>query len=226
MGVMVRDGGVDNRDEGNWTLDERLDPRLLNFGHYRYDQGRTSFYCAVGEHLEHELADIQLAVADPRRFTVLYERYFSEIFRFLLRRCPDRDRCNDLVQDTFLKAMLALPKYQSRGLPFRAWLYRIALNELRMHWRRRKEVLIDMSYAEVRGLSEEVGLPMENDELRRLASAMGKLDEERAHLIHLRYMDGMSFSEIVQVLGIGEDAAKMRTHRVLATLRTYLGPRA
>lgn len=175
---------------------------------------------------EEEHAAIVAARTDPRRFTPLYECYFADIFRFLLRRCADRDRCNDLVQDTFLKAMLALPRYQDRGLPFRAWLYRIALNELRMHWRKRKEVLIDMSYAEVRGLTEEIGLPMEDDELRRLAVAMGKLDEDRAHLIHLRYMDGMSFSEIGQVLGIGEDAAKMRTHRVLATLRTYIAPRA
>lgn len=175
---------------------------------------------------EQEGAEIQAAVADPRRFTVLYERYFADIFRFLLRRCPDRSTVNDLAQDTFLKAMLALPKYQHRGLPFRAWLYRIALNELRMHWRKRKEVLIDLSYRQVAGLGEEMGLPMEDDEMRRLALALGKLDEERAQLIHLRYMDGMSFAEIGQMLGTSEDAAKMRTHRVLATLRTYLAPRA
>lgn len=175
---------------------------------------------------DEEHAAIEAARADPRRFTPLYELYFGDIFRFLLRRCPDRDRCNDLVQDTFLKAMLALPRYESRGLPFRAWLYRIALNELRMFWRKRKEVLIDLSYAQVRGLSEEMGLHMEDDEMRRLQLAMGRLDEERNRLIELRYMDGLSFQEIGQILGIGEDAAKMRTHRVLALLRTYISPRA
>jgi len=175
---------------------------------------------------QEEQQDIAAALSDPRRFTVLYERYFADIFRFLLRRCPDRDLCNDLVQDTFLKAMLALPRYQHRGLPFRAWLYRIALNELRMHWRKRKEVLIDLNYSQVAGLTEEMGLLLEDDDLRRLALAMGKLDEERSHLIHMRYMDGMSFAEIGQVIGVAEDAAKMRVHRILATLRTYLAPRA
>ncbi len=173
-----------------------------------------------------EQAEIEAAKADPRRFTVLYDRYFTDIFRFLLRRAGDRDLTADLTQETFLKAMLALPRYQDRGLPFRAWLYRIAFNELRMHWRKRKEVLIDLSYSQVRGLSEEMGLLSEDDDMKRLAAALGRLDEARSQLIQLRYMDGMSFLEIGQVLGLGEDAAKMRTHRVLAQLRTYLLPRA
>ncbi|MBX2980820.1 MAG: RNA polymerase sigma factor [Flavobacteriales bacterium] len=175
---------------------------------------------------EQEAQEIEQACKDPRRFTVLYERYFGEIFRFILRRAGDRDLTSDLVQETFLKAMVALPRYQHRGLPFRAWLYRIALNELRMFWRKRKEVVIDLSYAEVLGISQEIGLPGKEEDLLRLGKAMGKLTEEKNRLIELRYMDGLSFLEIGQVLGIGEDAAKMRTHRVLATLRTYLAPRA
>lgn len=171
---------------------------------------------------EEEHAAIAAARVDPRRFTPLYECYFGDIFRFLLRRCTDRDLCNDLVQETFLKAMLALPRYQHRGLPFRAWLYRIALNELRMHWRKRKEVLIDLSYTQVAGLTEEMGLFLEDEDLRRLGAAMAKLDVDRSQLIHLRYMDGLSYAEIGQVIGVAEDAAKMRVHRILQTLRTYL----
>lgn len=175
---------------------------------------------------EEEQAVIAAARTDPRRFTPLYERYFGDIFRFLLRRAGDRDLTNDLAQETFLKAMLALPRYQDRGLPFRAWLYRIALNELRMHWRKKKEVLIDLSFTQVKGLSEEFELRLDEDDMQRLARALSKLDEARGQLIQLRYMDGLSFLEVGQVLGIGEDAAKMRTHRTLAQLRSYLAPHA
>lgn len=171
---------------------------------------------------EEEQAAIAAARSDPRRFTPLYECYFGDIFRFLLRRAGDRDLTNDITQETFLKAMLALPRYQERGLPFRAWLYRIALNELRMHWRKRKEVLIDLSYVQVAGLSEEMGLAAEDDDMRRLGLAMAKLDVDRSQLIHLRYMDGLSYAEIGQVIGVAEEAAKMRVHRILQTLRTYL----
>lgn len=175
---------------------------------------------------DEERAAIAAARTDPRRFTPLYELYFGDIFRFLLRRCPDRDRCNDLVQDTFLKAMLALPRYQDRGLPFRAWLLRIALNELRMHWRKKKETVIDLSFQQVKGLSEEFELKLDEDDMQRLARALSRLDEARAQLIHLRFMDGLSYQEVGEVLGIGEDAAKMRTHRTLNALRSYLAPKA
>ncbi|MEO8588530.1 MAG: RNA polymerase sigma factor [Flavobacteriales bacterium] len=175
---------------------------------------------------EEEAGHIRAAQADPSRFAPLYDQYFVTIFRFILRRVRENDLTADLTQETFLKALLALPRYQDRGLPFRAWLYRIALNEVRMYWRKRKEVVIDMSHAEVRGLTEEIGLAMEDDALRRLSVALGRLEEGKARLIELRYMDGMSFAELGQVLGVGEDAAKMRTHRVLAQLRTYLLPLA
>lgn len=175
---------------------------------------------------EHEIAEICAAQQDSRCFTPLYERYFSDIFKFILRRASEHELTADLTQQTFLKAMLALPKYEVRGTPFRAWLYRIAFNELRMHWRKRKEVVVNISYLEAKSLSEEVGLPVEDDRMQPLALALGKLNTEKARLVELRFMDGLSFAEMGDVLGIGEDAAKMRTHRVLATLRDYLVQRA
>jgi RNA polymerase sigma-70 factor (ECF subfamily) len=174
--------------------------------------------------MDEEMAEIAGAKADPARFAPLYERYFNDIFRFILRRAQDRDLTADLTQQTFLKAMLGLPRYEPRGLPFRAWLYRIALNELRMFWRKRREVCIDLGHAEARLLSDEIGIADEDGSLQRLALALGRLSEERARLIELRYMDGMSFAELGQVLGIAEDAAKMRTHRALGELRSYLAP--
>lgn len=172
---------------------------------------------------EHQL--VAQAKADPARFAALYETYFAEIFRFVQRRVQQRDLTADLTQQTFLKAMLGLARYEPRGLPFRAWLYRIALNEVRMYWRKKKEVLIDLGYREVKGLSVEMGLELDEPDMQQLARAMGRLDDEHARLIELRYMDGLSFAEMGQVLGIGEDAAKMRTHRVLGRLRKYLVPR-
>lgn len=174
---------------------------------------------------EEERQAIEAARTDPRRFAPLYERYFTDIFRFIHRRAGQAELTADLTQQTFLKALLALPKYQVRGLPFRAWLYRIALNELRMHWRKRKEQAMDLSFAEVRGLSEEMGLAEDVEAMRRLAIALSRLARDQARLVELRYFDGLSFAEVAQVLGIGEDAAKMRTHRVLGRLRQYLGAR-
>src|SRR5262245_19160411 len=122
-----------------------------------------------------ELAAIRAAQADPQRFAPLYLAYFNTIFRFIHRRTSARELTADITQQTFLKALVALPRYEPRGLPFRAWLYRIALNELRMHWRKRKPVVMDLSYAEVRALRTEMGLAEEDDDLRRLAMALSRL---------------------------------------------------
>lgn len=172
-----------------------------------------------------ELQAVKAAKADARAFTPLYAAYHAVIFRFVHRRTNDRELSADLTQQTFLKALLALPRYESRGLPFRAWLYRIALNEVRMHWRKKKETVMDLSWAEVRELRSEVGVVEADEDLQRLAAALSRLPSEKARLIELRYIDGLSFIEVGQVLGIAEDAAKMRVHRVLGTLRQYLGSR-
>lgn len=175
---------------------------------------------------EQEQQAITAAQADPERFAPLYEEYFADIYRFIYRRTGHRDLTGDLTQQAFLKAMLALPRYTQRGLPFRAWLYRIALNELRMYWRKRKEVNMEVTAMELRGLVQDVGGDGHGDEEQRLLRFLGRLDEDRQRLIELRYFDGLSFAEVGQVLGIGEDAAKMRTHRVLKTMREQMGGRA
>ncbi len=168
---------------------------------------------------ESEASLVGAAKTDPERFAPLYVRYFGDIFRFILRRAGSKELTADLTQQTFLNAMLALPRYESRGLPFRAWLYRIALNELRMYWRKRREVSIDLGRQEARLLGEEMGIAGEEEDLERLARALSKLDAKKAQLIELRYFDGMPYAELGQVMGLGEDAAKMRTHRALETLR-------
>lgn len=174
-----------------------------------------------------EQAEIEAAKQDPARFGPLYERHFGDIFRFLARRTVREADAADLAQQTFLKAMLALPRYRHQGAPFRAWLYRIALNEVRMYWRSNKgKVYMDLGLAETLRLVKDAQVPEGEEELRRLETALGRLREAPAALIEMRYFDGMSFAEIGQVLGISEDAAKMRTHRVLGALRSSLGSKA
>lgn len=169
---------------------------------------------------------IRAARADPQQFAPLYERYFPEIFRFLLRRAQQRELAADLTQQTFLKALLSIEKYRDHGVPFRAWLYRIALNEIRMYWRKRREVVIDIAADEARWIAGEIGVSEQEEDLKKLANALALLDARKARLIELRYMDGLSYADIGAILNIAEEAAKMRIHRVLGVLRKYLAPKA
>lgn len=170
-----------------------------------------------------ERTEIEAAQRDPRRFAPLYDRHFEPVFRFVLVRCGARDLAADLTQQTFVKAMLALPRYRYTGVPFKAWLLRIALNEVRMFHRSRKgKVYMDLGSAETKGLLADTATADREEDLRRMEDALAGLKESSATLIELRYFDGLSYAEIGAILGIAEDAAKMRTHRVLRSLRDHL----
>lgn len=172
---------------------------------------------------------IAAARRDPAAFSPLYHRYHKPIFLFILKRVHDRDLCGDLAAQVFLKAMGAIGRYEGRGLPFKAWLYRIALNEVLMHFRRHKgkqymEVTTPQASALLLSGSEDHGTDRSLDPeiMSALSSALSRLVPAQAMLIELRFFDGLSFQEMGQVLNIAEAAAKMRTHRVLKTLREYM----
>ena len=192
-------------------------------------------HCILPVLLPAEIAQEEIWIAaarrDPQAFAPLYQRYHKPIFLFVLKRVQDRDLCGDLTAQVFLKSMAALPKYEGRGLPFKAWLYRIALNEVLMHFRRHKgKQYMDVEAPQAAALINDAAGTDDDDRsldkelMERLTTAMVRLQPVQAMLIELRFFDGLSFLEMGHVLGIAEAAAKMRTHRVLAALRQYLVP--
>lgn len=72
---------------------------------------------------------IKRSQSDPEAFKPLYEKYFKKIYLFIFHRTGDKELAGDLSQQVFLKALKGISKFQLRGLPFSAWLYRIAINE-------------------------------------------------------------------------------------------------
>jgi len=150
---------------------------------------------------------------------VLYDNYFDQIFRFVFKRLGGNESvAGDLTQQTFIKAMANLDRYEDRGLPFSSWLYRIAQNEVSMFFRQQKKnysVSIDegrlMDMAHEANLSNHMS--MENQE--KLVEAINSLEQEHQDLIELRFFQEMSFREIAEIYDITEANAKMRTYRIL-----------
>ena len=124
----------------------------------------------------------------------------------------------DLTQQTFIKAMANLKKYEDRGLPFSSWLYRIAQNEVSMFFRQQKKnyaVAIDEN--RLMAMAEEANLNgyMSMGEQERLVEVLNDLEQEHLDLIELRFFQSMSFKEIAEIYSISEANAKMRTYRIL-----------
>jgi len=186
---------------------------------------------AADEHSEAEL--IERARSDPDAFGRLYEAHYSRILNYIFRRTLDVSLAEDLTSNTFLKALRALPTYRHRA-PFRAWLYRIATNEIRMHWRsQRKRQAVQEDAGRQADLERVVFSPSaaETEEERRaqmhryerVRECLGGLPERYQAVLVLRYFEGLRINEIAHVLGKRAGTVKSLIHRGLKRLRRSMG---
>lgn len=164
---------------------------------------------------------IQKAKSDPEAFRSIYEKYFKRIFLFVLHRVGDKDLSADITSQVFLKALQKLHQYQSRGLPFSSWLFRIAANECLDFFRRHKRVrwiVLEDKHADL--LYEEMfGNEMINELKGRLPLILEKLTPDELQLIELRFMESRPFKEVAEIVGVSENYAKVRTYRVLDKIK-------
>jgi len=172
---------------------------------------------------------IALAKKKKRYFGVLYDTYFDQIFRFTFKRLGGNEEvAGDLTQQTFIKAMANLEKYEDRGLPFSSWLYRIAQNEVSMFFRQQKKnysVSIDESRLMDMATEANLNHHMTMEDQERLITAINGLQQEHQDLIELRFFQEMSFKEIAEIYDITEANAKMRTYRILEKIGKMWGDR-
>lgn len=165
---------------------------------------------------------IELAKKDTFYFGQLYDVYFERIYRFVFKRLGGNEEvAGDLTQQTFLKAMANIQRYEDRGLPFCSWLYRIAQNEVSMFFRSQKTVhTIDIDERKMHGVWEEANITgyMSGDEQEKLVALLNGMEQEHLDLIELRFFQGMSFKEIADIYNITEANAKMRVYRILEKL--------
>ncbi|NLG73681.1 MAG: sigma-70 family RNA polymerase sigma factor [Chloroflexi bacterium] len=173
--------------------------------------------------------DVILARAsqgDVEAFGMLYERYVGRIYSYIYYRTGSTLDAEDLTERVFMRAMRHITRYKDRGLPFSAWLYRIAHN-LVANWHRdnsrRKEVPLDdglFNYHAAGELPEHEVLQAEERE--RLLRVIRCLPPERQQLLILKFVEHLSNAEIGQIMGRTEGAVKSLYHRTLLSLRDEL----
>jgi RNA polymerase sigma-70 factor (ECF subfamily) len=168
-----------------------------------------------------EEAIIRQSVTDPESFRPLYEKYFKKIFLFLYHRLGDKETAADIAQQVFLKALRGLSKFQHKGLPFSAWLYRIAINECNQLFRKSKQIrIVTLDDADVSHLFEELTTDQTLENLhQKLPGILQKLTADELYLIELRYFESKPFAEVGAILEITETHAKVKTYRVIEKMK-------
>lgn len=171
-----------------------------------------------------ELLIIESAKLDPSRFSILYDRYYRSIYLFIFKRYRDKELVADLTSQVFLKAMLNLSKYEDKGYPFSAWLFRIAFNEMNMlHRKNSKYQEVPVKEKDAVEFLGEMEIEIKEKNIETILDFLSQMDEEPQQLIQLRFFDKLSFKEIGDLLKITEDNAKVRLYRAIEKLKKMTG---
>ena len=163
---------------------------------------------------------VEAAQEDPARFAELYEINFERVYAYVARRVRDRDIAEDLTSEVFQKALTNLPRFQWRGAPFAAWLFRIASNVIADRFKntaRENSVVDEPIMARTEPNFEEV------ERRARLFRLVSELPNDQRRVIAMRFAEEKSIKEIATELGRSEGAVKQLQFRGLQHLRSQLG---
>jgi RNA polymerase sigma-70 factor (ECF subfamily) len=171
---------------------------------------------------------VEAAQRDRARFADLYEKHFERVYAFVVRRVRDRDAAQDLTSDVFHSALAGLNRFEWRGVPFAAWLFRIAANAIADRSKSsQRRAIADV---EVDDLPDRSGRdatdPDPYDEIERRArlfKLVEGLPMEQHRVVVMRFAEQKSIREIATALGRSEGSIKQLQFRGLQNLRARLG---
>ena len=165
---------------------------------------------------------IEAAQKDPARFAELYENNFDRVYAYIARRVRDRSEAEDLTSEVFHHALASLPRFEWRGVPFAAWLFRIAAHAIID--RAKKAVKQQELNSDSNITVEQINL--EDVERRALLFRMvDQLPADQRRVIVMRFADERSIRDIANELGRSEGAVKQLQFRALQNLRERGNPR-
>lgn len=175
--------------------------------------------------IESEDLLIRRAKYDAEAFGELYERYVDRIYNYIFYRVGDVAEAEDLTARVFYQALGNIGSYKARGVPFIAWLYRIAHNLVANWYRdrsRHKNIrLDDIATLPARGDSPHQRAE-QNEEAQILLRAVRRLPARQQQLLILKFSEHLSNEEIGRIMGCTEGAVKALYHRTLVALRKEL----
>ena len=160
---------------------------------------------------------------DQQAFAQLYEEHFDKIYRYVALRMGDRTEAEDITQQVFLKALQSISSFRWRGIPFSAWLFRIAHNQVVDYLRKKtKQATVPVDESSM-SLSSDPQLLLEQKvNIEQLASATKRLTEAQREVISLRFAGELSIAEIAKIMAKSQGAVKALQHSAIVALRKAL----
>jgi RNA polymerase sigma-70 factor (ECF subfamily) len=165
---------------------------------------------------------VEAAQKDPARFAELYESNFERVYAYVVRRVGDRAETEDLTSEVFHHALANLRRFEWRGIPFAAWLFRIAANLISDRWQRMgRENVAD----EPEQIESAAACGVEFEEVERRATLFRLVDTlpvEQRRVVVLRFVEQKSIKEVAREIRKTEGAVKQLQFRALTSLRARM----
>ena len=176
------------------------------------------------DHILQEWQLVQRAQAlDESALSSLYASYYPRVYNYAFLHLGDVQAAEDLASEVMLKLLESIRKYQFRGMPFSAWVFRIARNKLiDLHRRRRRRGEVDLTEPLASMQISPQVLAERALDRGQIHLALKYLTDEQRQVIVLKFIEGFDNGSIARILGRSEGAVKSLQHRALHSLRRIM----
>ncbi|HUV44146.1 MAG TPA: sigma-70 family RNA polymerase sigma factor [Dehalococcoidales bacterium] len=181
--------------------------------------------CMNGGYLVQDEQDLvhRAQNGDKEAFTELYETYFGKLYRYVVARIGNRAEAEDMTQQVFVKAYKSISSYRWRGVPFSAWLFRIAHNLVVDFFRKEsKRPTVPLEESLVASNDNVQQVVERRLDIERVMAATRQLTAAQREVVSLRFAGGLAIAEVARVMGKSEGAVKALQHSAIAALRRIL----
>lgn len=158
----------------------------------------------------------RLQEGDEEAFRIFYDTNANIIYKYVLVRVGDSQTAEDITAEVFVKAWRAIPSLEWRGKPLRAWLFRIAYNQIVDTHRKKRDVLAWLPWRNNSEEDKAIKRVEDQDEIRELFATLSYQEQT---ILHLRFFEGYSLKEIAEFLEKSPNAVRVAQFRALKRLR-------
>ena len=160
---------------------------------------------------------------DQMALTQLYEENFDKIYRYIVLKIGDRIEAEDMTQQVFLNALKSISSYKWKGMPFSAWLFRIAHNQIVDYFRKKsRRATVPLDETMSAGDNDPEQMTERKVEIEQMAEATKKLTKAQQEVISLRFAGDLSIAEVAKAMGKSEGAIKALQHSAIVALRKVM----
>ncbi|MFC1865433.1 ECF subfamily RNA polymerase sigma factor, BldN family [Chloroflexota bacterium] len=160
---------------------------------------------------------------DQEAFARLYEEYFDKIYRYIAFKIGNRVEAEDMTQQVFVKALHSISSYKWRGLPFSAWLFRIAHNQVVDHLRKKtRRQVVSLNESLISSGDNPHNITEKKMDIEKLMKAARELTAAQQDVIHLRFSGDLPIAQVSKIMGRSEGAVKALQHSAIVALRKIL----